>query len=325
MTALQLLILFAIAMAMGAWLGRVWFGARATWQRVEIGDRSRGPNADAIYRRVEISGREYLFTYEQADEAEQRALKYRDRTRPLTGAGGFTTLEVVAVVAILGAVGWFGLPKLFHGSTRRANNAAQATAKVEQATVAQGSSAAASVVKIAEANAAAPDSPSKTYIAQEAPVALSKLPAPDPQELIEAERRRAAVFEGKYELARKLFTEAMDRATELQRELDQAKEARARADQALLSAAAAERARTMQAGAAGLVCLLLAALWVWSRLNGFSLAKIAEIRASVFSGKETLEQAIDRLASPRQQNAIRRDVATRIDLPTNPPASQPTA
>lgn len=325
MSALQLLILCVIAVAAGAWLGRVWFGARATWQRVEIGDRSRGPNADTIYRRVEISGREYLFTYEQADDAEQRALKYRDRTRPLTGAGGFTTLEVVAVVAILGAVGWFGLPKLFHGATRRADNSAKATQKLEQATVAQGSSAAASVVKIAEANAAAPDSPAKTYIAQEAPVALSKLPAPDPQELIEAERRRAAVFEGKYELARKLFTEAMDRATELQRELDQAKDARARADQALASAAAAERARTLQAGGAALVCLILAGLWIWSRMNGFSLAKIAEIRASVFSGKETLEQAIDRLASVRQQDAIRRGVATRIDLPASPTTSQPTA
>lgn len=320
----MLVLFLLVALIAGVVIGARWFGRRPQWQRIEIGERNRGPNADGVYRFAQLGVRKHLFTYEETLRAEERALKYLDRARPLTDAGGFTTLEVVAAVALIGvvggALGWFGLPKLFHGATRRANNSAQATQQLERATVAQGASAAASVVKIAEANAAAPESPSKTYISQEAPVALAKLPAPDPQELIEAERRRAAVFEGKYELARKLFTESMDRATELQRELDQAKLARAQADQALLEAAAAERARTLQAAGIGVVCVLLAAAWIWTKVNGLSLSTLAEIRASVLNGQETLPQALNRLTSPRQQRAIRRGVATEIEIDPKPAA-----
>lgn len=312
------ILLLLVALVAGVLIGARWFGKVPTWQRVEVPTDGRGPNADGIYRHAQISRRKYLFTFEKTLRAEERALRYLEKKQP--AASGFTTLEILAVVAVLGAVGWFGLPKLFHGATRRANNSAQATQQLERATVAQGASAAASVAKIAEANAAAPESPSKTYIAQEAPVALAKLPAPDPQELIEAERRRAAVFEGKYELARKLFTESMDRATELQRELDQAKLARAQADQALLEAAAAERARTLQAVGIGVVCVLLAAAWIWTKVNGLSLSTLAEIRASVLSGEETLPQALNRLTSPRQQRAIRREVATKIEIDPKPAA-----
>lgn len=317
MDPMQILLLL-LALVAGVVIGARWFGRVPTWRRVEVATDGRGPNADGVYRYAKISRRKYLFTMEETLRAEERALRYLEKKQP--AASGFTTLEILAVVAVLGAVGWFGLPKLFHGATRRANNSAQATQQLERATVAQGASAAASVAKIAEANAAAPESPSKTYIAQEAPVALAKLPAPDPQELIEAERRRAAVFEGKYELARKLFTESMDRATELQRELDQAKLARAQADQALLEAAAAERARTLQAVGIGVVCVLLAAAWIWTKVNGLSLSTLAEIRASVLSGEETLPQALNRLTSPRQQRAIRREVATKIEIDPKPAA-----
>lgn len=181
---------------------------------------------------------------------------------------GFTTLEIVAAVAVVGFVAWLGLPKLFHGSSRRANKSTEATQQLVVATTAQGSAVAASVTKIAEANSEAPASPSKDFIGQEATLALSQLPAPDPKALLEAERRKVAVMQGRLEEARDLYSSAALRADRLQREVEEALEARRQADLALEKAAAAERARTLQAlgASAALVVTLLVGGWLY--LNG---------------------------------------------------------
>jgi hypothetical protein len=227
---------------------------------------------------------------------------------------GLTSLELILVLAVLGAAGIAVGPKIFSGDSRRADKSEKATHRLEEATQAQGASAAASVAKIGEANALAPESPARDYISREVPVALSKLPTPDPEALLQAERRRAAVMEGRLDEARRLFEIEAKRASQLQQERDAALIARRQADVALQEAAAAERARTQQALGIGALAILLGGGWLWARFNGFSLRSIADIRASVLKG-EPLEVAIDRLASPRQQVAIRREVATKIDLP----------
>src|SRR4051812_34278985 len=117
-------------------------------------------------------------------------------------ANGFAGLGVLIVLAIIAAGAFVAKPALFPGDSARAADSSKATAKLEQVTEAQGASAAASVAKIGQANSAAPASPSRDFIAREVPVALSRLPPPDPAGLIEAERRRAAVMEGRADEAR---------------------------------------------------------------------------------------------------------------------------
>ena len=229
---------------------------------------------------------------------------------------GLTSLELLLVLAVLGAAGFTFGPKLFSGASSRADKSSKATQQLEQATQAQGASAAASVAKIGEANTLSPESPARDYISREVPVALSKLPPPDPDALMQAERRRAAVMEGRLDEARRLFETEAKRASRLQQERDEALIARRQADVALQEAAAAERARTQQAMGIAALAVLLGGGWIWARLNGLSLGTVAEIRASVLKG-DSLESALDRVASTRQQAAIRREVATRIDLPTS--------
>lgn len=226
----------------------------------------------------------------------------------------FTSLEIILVVAVLGALGVTFGPKLLPGASRRADKSAKATEQLEQATTAQGSSAAASVAMIGTAAGMAEASPAVDFIRREVPVALAKLPTPDPAALIQAEQRRVAVMEGKLDEARRLYEKESKRAAELQRERDEALAARRQADAALLEAAAAERARTMQALGVGAVALILGALWVWAKLNGISLQRLAEIRASVANGEETLPQAINRLTSVRQQAIIRSQVANKVEF-----------
>lgn len=91
---------------------------------------------------------------------------------------GEVSLIVMGVILLVGAVAWV-LPKAFHGESRRAEQSQETTENLLAATTKQGAVAAASVVKIGEANATAPESPEKSFIGQEVGVALSSLPPPD--------------------------------------------------------------------------------------------------------------------------------------------------
>lgn len=208
---------------------------------------------------------------------------------------GMTGIEIAVALAVLGALGWFAAPKVFHGASRRAENSAQATQALEQATQAQGASAAASVAKIGEAAAMAPDSPAIDFIRQETPVALAKLPAPDAQALLDAERRRAAVMEGKFELAKSLYVQAFERAEKLQVERDRALEARRRADVALQEAAAAERASLIQAMVLTVVAIVVLGLWAWARVNGLKFQGVVKRVVPI------LDQAYDNAAEDMRE------------------------
>lgn len=226
----------------------------------------------------------------------------------------FTTLEVLLVVAILGALGWAAKPTLFPGASKRAAASTAATANVEAATNAQGSSAAASVTKIGEANAAAPASPTREFISREIPVALAKLPAPDPIALIEAERRRVAVMEGHLEEARHLYESAAKQAAELQRERDQAMAARRAVDLELEQTAAAEHARTLQAIGLSAVALLVGAAWLYARLYSISPTTLGRIAADVRSGAKPID-AMDTHLAPWLHHKVNR--ASRLATTPN--------
>lgn len=227
---------------------------------------------------------------------------------------GAVSLLVIVAVALLGVGGlWVAKPALFGGASKRAANSTAATVALEQAVNAQGAAAAASVTKIAEANAQAPESPARAFIGQEAPVALSRLPAPDPKALLEAERRRAAVMEGRLDEARRLYETAATQSAKLQRERDEALAARRAADLALEQAAAAEHARTVQAMGAGLLALLAAAAFIYVKVYSITPEAIGRVAADVRAGIPA-GQALDTHLAPRLHARVR----TAAKLATEP-------
>jgi hypothetical protein len=231
---------------------------------------------------------------------------------------GFALVELVVVLAVLAGGLFVAKPSWFPGASKRAAKSTEATTKVEQAVDAQGAAVAASVVKIGEANAVAPESPSRAFIGQEVPVALARLPAPDAKALIEAERRRAAVMEGRLEEARKLYEVAAKQSERLQKERDEAFAARREADLALEKAAAVEHSRTMQMLGLGVVVVLLAAAWLYTRIYSISPETIGKVAADVRSGMNPIS-ALNTHLSPRLHNRVRKAAKLATE-----PADDPT-
>lgn len=232
---------------------------------------------------------------------------------------GAVSIVVVLAVVVLGAGGlWVAKPALFGGASKRAANSTAATVAVEQAVNAQGATAAASVVKIAEANTAAPESPARDFIGKEAPFALSLLPAPDPKALLEAERRRAAVMEGRLEEARRLYETAAKQAERLQRERDEAIAERRAADLEIEKAAAAEHARTLQALGVAVIAVILGGLWLYSRIYSISPEAIGRVAADIRGGMKPIE-ALNTHLAPRLHDRVR----NAAKLATEPDDSKP--
>lgn len=216
---------------------------------------------------------------------------------------GEAVVVTIVVIAAIGFIGWLVKPKLFPGESRRAAQSTEATAKLIAADAAQESAAAASVVKIGEANSVAPDSPSKNFISSEVPLALSRMRSPDPQELINAERRRVAVMEGKLDEARRLYEQAAKKSASLQSELNAAVAARHSADLALEQAAAAHHARTTQALGLAVLVVALGAAYIYLKFNHISFKSAGDILHDISSGVDP-RVAFDTHTAPRVQSAI---------------------
>lgn len=235
-------------------------------------------------------------------------------TRNTRGTG------LIELIVALAAILLIAKPAFLDGDSRRAKKSEEATAavvetvsKVDDAAEKRGAVAAASVAKIGEANATAPASPEQEFIAREVPVALANLPAPDPQALLDAERRKVAVLEGRAMLADQLYGKALSEAkalaeakTKAERDRDLALAARDRIDRDLSEAAAARLAAEHQRNMMILVALAAGALWLWAKLTHFSPGQIASAVTDIKSGAYTDPvTALDTAASPLQQKLVR--------------------
>jgi prepilin-type N-terminal cleavage/methylation domain-containing protein len=209
----------------------------------------------------------------------------------------FTLIEIVVVVALLGAAATWLAPKVFHGDSRRAKQSQEATADLLDAQKAKEGNIAASVVVIGQANAEAPASPSKEFIAREVPLALSQLSAPDAIALLEASERKKAVMEGQLKQADKLYGQATAKVEDLVKKLAEAEEQRKASDLAISEAAAyklgAERTKMMLG--AGIAVLVLVAAYL--KFYGISQATMGRIAADARSGVPVI-QAIDAHLAP---------------------------
>jgi len=225
-------------------------------------------------------------------------------------SAGEISLLLAAAIVIAGVGGFIALKPLFSGDKRRAKASQEATAALVVAVDNQAASAAASVATIGVANSMAPESPSKAFIGREVPAALAKLPAPDPAALLEAEKRRAAVMEGRLEEASRLYERESERASRLQQERDTAIAER-RAVDLELSEAAARAAAEQQRLIIGAVAALAAGVAVWLRLTHG--AALREMVAGVAKAKEDHPDRIDgvlaavsRQMSPRSKKLVRK-------------------
>ena len=217
---------------------------------------------------------------------------------------GGITLLILAVLALSGLGVWALKPRATHGDSRRADASAAASDKLVAATNAPAAVAAASVAKIAEANAQAPASPARDFIAQESQVAAANLPAPDPQALLAAERRRAAVMEGQRDEARALYADALKRADQLQREKTEAIRQRQAVDSELAQVAAERLGAERTQNRLALVAALAVALFLYVKLTHLAPGALAEAVADIKSGKAAPLQALDGVTTRLQQRFV---------------------
>jgi hypothetical protein len=174
---------------------------------------------------------------------------------------GFTGVEIAVAVAILGGLLYAVKPSLFPGSSKRAATSTETTKAVEIAYNNQGAVAAARVSKMNEAVSFMEDVPLKTFLTKESNLTLSGLPAPDLKELLEAEKRRSAIFEGRASEYQRLYFESNGKNDKMLEQVNKANSAKHASDLALEKAAAAEHAERMQKFVFFGVAILLLAAW----------------------------------------------------------------
>ncbi|MBS0229456.1 MAG: hypothetical protein JSS23_12295 [Proteobacteria bacterium] len=241
---------------------------------------------------------------------------------------------VLITLAAAGLIAWF-VPKLWHKNTRNAEASTQATEQVDTAmrdrlaaNIAKAASAAAGVATIGRATSDLPASPATEFVRAEVPAVLAKLPAPDPAALLEAEKRRVAVMEGKLQLAQKLYQEEGDRAAKLERDLaekqhalEKAMEERRAVDTRLVATAAAQVAQSRQKWIFVGTTIVALALGLWIKLNGISIGTLGMMAADIRMGEQPME-VVNRYVPVRLWPKVNRKARLHTDLPDKS-ASQP--
>ncbi len=197
---------------------------------------------------------------------------------------GFAWIPILVILTAISAGVLVFKPKFIDGESRRASASTAATAKVEQTTQAQGAAAAAGIAEIGIANSDAPDSLSKQFIGHEVPSVLSKLPAPDPIALLEAEKRRSAVMEGRIAEISSLYEKEAKKSALLQKDVASAKTERKEVDIKLEQTAALHLGEARQKNILIAVSVVLGALYVYSRIYRVSPTTIGNALADIRAG-----------------------------------------
>jgi hypothetical protein len=218
--------------------------------------------------------------------------------------GEVATIVLLAVVLLGGGAWGLSKTKWFSKESKRAQTSTDTTNDLLAAKDKQAAVAAASVVKIGEANQTAPESPEKTFIRREVPVALASLPAPDIEALIAAEKRKVAVLEGRLVEADKLYGDAMERADQYQKEAQRAIAAKRASDLALQQAAAQALGAEQERFWFMLIAIGAGALYLWTKLSHVSPLSLSAAVRDLRTGSEEPNAAIrvlDANLTPFQQ------------------------
>lgn len=237
----------------------------------------------------------------------------------MTSSKAFAWVFVLYAVAGIGAALVWMKPKFLHGDSKRAETSAKTTEALVAVDDHRGAVAAASVVKIAEANGMAPESPSRSFIAQEVQIAEANLPAPDSKALLEAEKRRSAVMEGRLQEASGLYDKALKRSDQLEKERSLALAAKRASDDALEQVAAERLGAEKVKDRAIIVAVALGLLYLYTKFTHVGSGAMAEAVHDIKKGVPAI-QALDGATTRFQQMIVR-----TINRFKEPPAlSKPT-
>jgi hypothetical protein len=252
------------------------------------------------------------------------------QTTSKSSRGEAVAIIVVAVAVIGAAALWIFKPRGLDGDSRRADAAAQANADVNAAAQAQAATAAASVAKIGQATADLPgDSPAEDFIGREATVALSLLPSPDPKALLEAERRRVAIMEGRVEEARKLYAQSLKESERLLQERNEALSKQRASEERLAQVAAERLGAARQRNAVLALAGVLIVLLIAAKFYMVSPSRLGKMVADLRAG-EPIETVFDRYVDLNLQSAVQKAFRLNVKIPdgalrqtanTNPPSS----
>lgn len=223
--------------------------------------------------------------------------------KPTTGAAPLLIMLYIAGASLIGL--FVVKPKIFHGESKRAENSAKTTADLVAAGNQKSAEAAASVATIGKANADAPESPQKAFIAREVPVAAALLEKPDQSALIASEQRMRAVLEGKLEQADKLYGLAAQRSADLEAKYVGALAAKQKADIELQISAAEHLAAERQRNQLLVVCFVFGLLYVYTKSTHLGIGAVTELAMDIKSGEVSPEHALDAVTSRFQQSLVR--------------------
>lgn len=215
------------------------------------------------------------------------------------------SLIILLAVVLLGGGAW-GLSKTkwFHGESKRAATSTKTTEELLAAQAAQGAAAAAYVQTMGDVVTTLPESREKDFLGRAGGIALSYLPKPDPQKVIEAQALKIAVLTGQLELANQLTASALHRAELADQRTVRAITAKQKSDLALEQAAAEARGAEQQAF--WLACIAAAAgvLYLWTKLSHVSplslSAAVRDLREGTTEPNAAIA-AIDANVTPFQQ------------------------
>jgi len=215
---------------------------------------------------------------------------------------------LIILLLLLGGGAWgVSKTKWFHGESKRAATSSATTTALVDSSEAQGAAAAAVLTKIGEANTTAPLSRERDFIARAVPIGLGFLPSPDPQKLLEMERLKVAVLEGKLETAAALNDNLLADGAKLRRDYAAALAAKRASDLALEQEAAKSRGAEQQAFWLTLVTGAAAALYLWTKLSHVSPLSLSAAVRDLREGTTEPNAAIaslDANLTPFQQGNV---------------------
>lgn len=226
---------------------------------------------------------------------------------------GFTLIETLVAVVVVGAILAFVFPKTFDKDSRNAANSQKATQQLEAAITNQSSEAAGSVAAIGRMNSSAPNSPQKLAIAAEIPVVLGKLSKPDPVAEAAAWKRMAAVAEGRAELAESLYASEANHSRDLQQQVDEGKAYREKTDLKLSEDAAYKLGAERTKIGLAIVAMLALGAFAYTRIYGIHTSSMGSIIADIRAGVNPV-QAIDTHLGPRLHARVQK--AARLATPS---------
>jgi hypothetical protein len=220
-----------------------------------------------------------------------------------TNRGEIVTL-VLLILVLVGGAAMVVKPKFLSGETKRAEESARTTRELVATFEKKESLVAADVTTISEVSGSLPASKEKDFVRQESRLVLSRLRAPDPEELLKSSERANAVLQGELKEANKLYADAAGETKVLLKEIEKVKGDKDASDLKLQTVAAAHLATERQRNIAIIAVIVFGLLWFYVSSSRPSPGAIATAVNDMRSGTDPVT-ALDGVTTRFEQTLVR--------------------